>query len=100
MDYPRAKGMLAPAKIIGGLPSNRLPPQPPPLPVPRTPLPAHTHTYPLSSPMLFMLHANSQLHKNRLRTNCSSLHQHLFSETITDNPLCDCDTFENPDHYL
>ena len=36
----------------------------------------------------------------RLRTNCSSLHQHLYFRNIIDSPLCSCGEIESNQHYF
>ena len=36
----------------------------------------------------------------RLRTDCSSLNQHLLSRNIVDSPLCQCGVNETTKHYL
>ena len=36
----------------------------------------------------------------RLRTKCSALRQHLYSENIIDNPECTCGLIEDTNHYL
>ena len=36
----------------------------------------------------------------RLRTNCSSLHQHLYFRNIIDSPLCACGEIESNQHYF
>lgn len=36
----------------------------------------------------------------RLRNNCSSLNQHLFSKNIVHSPLCTCGHNENNEHFL
>ena len=36
----------------------------------------------------------------RLRNDCSSLNQHLFSRSIIDSPLCRCGISETTNHYL
>ena len=36
----------------------------------------------------------------RLRPNCSSLNQHLFSKNIIDSPTCACGAVEDTYHYL
>lgn len=41
-----------------------------------------------------------QIYHARLRTNCSSLNQHLFSKNLIDNPLCICGSVEDTHHYL
>lgn len=41
-----------------------------------------------------------QVYHTRLRTNCSSLQQHLFSKNIIDNPFCICGAVESTNHYL
>ena len=41
-----------------------------------------------------------QIYHARLRTNCSSLNQHLFSKNLIDNPLCICGSVEDTYHYL
>ena len=41
-----------------------------------------------------------QIHHTRLRTNCSSLNQHLHSKNIIGNPLCACDRVETANHFL
>ena len=42
----------------------------------------------------------SQIYHARLRTNCSSLNQHLFSKNLIDNPLCICGSAEDTYHFL
>ena len=41
-----------------------------------------------------------QIYHARLRTNCSSLRQHLFSKNIVDSPVCVCGSVEDTRHYL
>ncbi|MCU7801465.1 MAG: hypothetical protein KZQ70_15375, partial [gamma proteobacterium symbiont of Lucinoma myriamae] len=41
-----------------------------------------------------------QIYHARLRTNCSSLHQHLFAKNIVDSPLCACGAVEDTHHFL
>ena len=41
-----------------------------------------------------------QIYHARLRTNCSSLNQHLFSKNIIDSPLCACGAVEDTTHFL
>ena len=41
-----------------------------------------------------------QIYHARLRTNCSSLNQHLFSKNLIDNPLCICGSVEDTYHYF
>ncbi|MES9994358.1 MAG: reverse transcriptase family protein [Candidatus Thiodiazotropha sp.] len=41
-----------------------------------------------------------QIYHARLRTNCSSLNQHLFSKNIIDSPLCACQAVEDTNHFL
>ena len=41
-----------------------------------------------------------QIYQARLRMRCSSLNAHLFSENITDSPLCFCGAFEDTHHFL
>ena len=41
-----------------------------------------------------------QIYHARLRTNYSSLNQHLFSKNIIDSPTCPCGAVENTYHYL
>ena len=36
----------------------------------------------------------------RLRTNCSSLNQHLFEKNIVESPLCQCGEIENAWHFF
>ena len=36
----------------------------------------------------------------RLRTKCSSLHQHLYFRNLIDSPLCDCGKIESNQHYF
>ena len=43
---------------------------------------------------------NLQIQHTRLRTECSSLNQHLFSKNIIDNPLCTCGEVESTRHFL
>ena len=43
---------------------------------------------------------NLQIQHTRLRTECSSLNQHLFSKIIIDNPLCICGEVESTRHFL
>ena len=55
-------------------------------------------------PLLFYFHfirkRLGQIYNARLRINCSSLNQHLFSKNLIDNPLCICGSVENTYHYL
>ena len=41
-----------------------------------------------------------QVHHTRLRLNCSSLHQNLFSKNIINDPYCECGEIEDTEHYL
>ena len=41
-----------------------------------------------------------QIYHARLRTNCSSLNQHLFSKNVIDSPLCACGAVEDTTHFL
>lgn len=41
-----------------------------------------------------------QILHTRLRSNCSSLKQHLFSKNIVQSPLCACGNIENTEHFL
>ena len=41
-----------------------------------------------------------QIHHTRLRTNCSSLNQHLHSKNIIGDPLCACGRVETANHFL
>ena len=41
-----------------------------------------------------------QIYHVRLRTNCSSLNEHLFSKNIIDSPLCFCGEVEDTNHFL
>ena len=41
-----------------------------------------------------------QIHHTRLRLNCSSLHQNLFSKNIIHDPHCECGEIEDTEHYL
>ena len=41
-----------------------------------------------------------QIHHARLRSNCSSLRQNLFSKNIVDSPLCECGAVEDTKHFL
>ena len=41
-----------------------------------------------------------QIYHVRLRTNCSSLNEHLFSKNIIDSPLCVCGEVEDTNHFL
>ena len=41
-----------------------------------------------------------QIYHARLRTNCSSLNQHLFSKNTIDSPLCACGAVEDTAHFL
>ena len=41
-----------------------------------------------------------QIYHSRLRTNCSSLNQCLYSKHIIASPLCDCGVIEDIPHYL
>ena len=43
---------------------------------------------------------NLQIQHTRLRTEYSSLNQHLFSKNIIDNPLCLCGEVESTKHFL
>ena len=42
----------------------------------------------------------SQIYHSRLRTNCSSLNQHLHSKNIVPSPLCVCGSIEDTSHFL
>lgn len=41
-----------------------------------------------------------QVHHARLRTNCSSLNQHLFSKNIIDSHMCTCGSIEDTHHFF
>ena len=41
-----------------------------------------------------------QIYHVRLRTNCSSLNEHLFSKNIIGSPLCVCGEVEDTNHFL
>ena len=41
-----------------------------------------------------------QIYHVRLRTNCSSLNEHLFSKNIINSPLCVCGEVEDTNHSL
>ena len=41
-----------------------------------------------------------QIHHARLRLNCSSLRQHLFSKNIVESPLCECGAVEDTKHFF
>ena len=41
-----------------------------------------------------------QIHHARLRLNCSSLRQHLFSKNIVESPLCERGAVEDTKHFL
>ena len=41
-----------------------------------------------------------QVHHTRLRLNCSSLQQNLFSKNIINDPYCECGEIEDTEHYL
>ena len=41
-----------------------------------------------------------QIYHARLRTNCSSLNQHLFSKNMIESPLCVCGEVEDTKHFL
>ena len=41
-----------------------------------------------------------QIYHVRLRTNCSSLNQYIFSKNIIDSPLCVCGAVEDTSHFL
>ena len=43
---------------------------------------------------------NLQIQHTRLRNECSSLNQHLFSKNIIDNLLCTCGEVESTRHFL
>ena len=36
----------------------------------------------------------------RIRTNCSSLNEHLFNKNVIDSPLCTCGDIESSHHFL
>ena len=36
----------------------------------------------------------------RLRTSCSTLNHHLYSENMIQSPLCACGAVENTNHFL
>ena len=42
----------------------------------------------------------AQVYHSRLRTNCSSLNQHLHSKKIVPSPLCLCGSVEDTKHFL
>ena len=42
----------------------------------------------------------SQIRHTRLRTDCSALNYHLFSENIVDSPHCACGAVETTKHYF
>ena len=41
-----------------------------------------------------------QIYHTRLRTNCSSLNQHLYSKNIIADPSCACGSVESTKHFL
>ena len=41
-----------------------------------------------------------QVFLTRLRTNCSSLNQDLYTKNMSDTPLCACGLVENTYHYF
>ena len=41
-----------------------------------------------------------QIYHSRLRTNCSSLSQHLYSKNLIASPFCDCGAIEDTRHFL
>ena len=42
----------------------------------------------------------TQILHTRLRTNCSSLNNDLYSKNLTDSPLCRCGSVENTNHFI
>ena len=42
----------------------------------------------------------TQILHTRLCTHCNSLNMNLFSNNITDSPLCGCDAVENSSHFF
>ena len=42
----------------------------------------------------------AQIYHTRLRTGCSTLRLHLYSENIIENPLCNCGEIEDPFHFF
>ena len=42
----------------------------------------------------------AQILHTRLRTNCSSLKNDLYSKNLTDSPLCRCGSVENTSHFF
>ena len=50
--------------------------------------------------LYFFGERRTQVIHARLRTNCSSLHQHLYFRNIIDCPLCACGEIESNQHYL
>ena len=56
----------------------------------------------VSSPPLYYSSGNRtcQIHHTRIRTNCSSLNQHLFSKHIVLDPHCVCGEVEDSRHFL
>jgi hypothetical protein len=41
-----------------------------------------------------------QIHRARLRTECSSLNHHLFRKNIVNTPLCQCGLPETNHHFF
>lgn len=41
-----------------------------------------------------------QIYHARLRLECSSLNQHLFTKNLINSPLCSCGSIETPSHFL
>ena len=56
----------------------------------------------IKSPPKYYFHGTQigQIYHARLRTNCSSLNQHLFSKNIVNSPLCRCVAIEDTQHFL
>ena len=56
----------------------------------------------IKSPLKFYFRRTriGHIYHARLRTNCSSLNQHLFSNNIDNSPLCTCGAIEDTQHFL
>ena len=60
----------------------------------------HTKIVALRYPLQCKIERLGQVHHTRLRLNCSSLHQNLFSKNIINDPYCECGEIEDTEHYL
>ena len=52
-------------------------------------------------PYYYVGNRNNVIHHTRIRNNCSNLKSHLYSNHVSDSPLCNCgQTDETPYHYF